>query len=75
MSKKSGYGSGIRDEEPGSYFREFKKQIFGLKYLNSLMRIRDGKHSDPGWKKFGSGTNIPDLQHCYKRRNWTATAT
>jgi len=21
---------------------------FGLKYLNSLMRIRDGKNSDPG---------------------------
>jgi hypothetical protein len=19
---------------------------------------------DPGWKKFGSGINIPDLQHC-----------
>ncbi len=33
--------------------------LFGLKYLNSLMRIRD-----PGWKKFGSGINIPDPQHC-----------
>jgi hypothetical protein len=40
----------IRDEQPGSYFRELKKQFFGSKYLNSLMRIRD-----PGWKKFGSG--------------------
>jgi hypothetical protein len=28
----------------------FYKQIFGLKYLNSLMRIRD-----QGWKKFGFG--------------------
>ncbi len=28
------------------------------------MRIRDGKNSDPGWKKFGSGINIPDSQHC-----------
>ncbi len=27
--------------------------FFGLKYLNSL-RIRDGKNSDPGWKKVGS---------------------
>jgi hypothetical protein len=36
----------------------------GLKYLNSLMRIRDGDSSDPGWKKLGSGINIPDPQHC-----------
>jgi hypothetical protein len=48
MGKKSGIR--IRDEEPGSYFRELKKRYFGLKYLNSLMWIRD-----PGWKKFGSG--------------------
>jgi hypothetical protein len=27
--------------------------------LNSLMRIRDGNNSDPGWKKVGSGINIP----------------
>ncbi len=40
--------------------------IFWLKYLNSLMRIRDGKNSDPGWKNSdpGSGSNIPDQQHC-----------
>jgi hypothetical protein len=31
---------------------------FPLKYLNSLMRIRD-----PGWKKVGSGINIPDPPH------------
>jgi hypothetical protein len=24
------------------------------------MRIRDGKNSDLGWKKFGSGINISD---------------
>jgi hypothetical protein len=35
------------------------KTIFRLKFLNSLMRIRD-----PEWKKFGSGINIPDPQHC-----------
>ncbi len=29
------------------------KQFFGLLYLNSLMRIRDRKNLDPGWKKFG----------------------
>ncbi len=36
------------------------EQCFGLKYLISLMRIPDGKNSDPGsgdrgWKKLGSG--------------------
>jgi hypothetical protein len=40
----------IRDEQPGSYFRELGNQFFGFKYLNYLMRIRD-----PGWKKFRSG--------------------
>jgi hypothetical protein len=47
MGKKS--GSGIRNEQPGSYFLEFRNHFFGLKYLNSL-RIRD-----LGWKQFGSG--------------------
>jgi hypothetical protein len=28
------------------------------------MRILDGKNSDPGWKKVGSGINIPGPQHC-----------
>jgi hypothetical protein len=68
MGKKSGSGSGIRirDEQPGSYFRELKRQFFGVKYLNSLVwiRIRDGKKSDPG-----SGINIPDPQHCNVIRN------
>jgi hypothetical protein len=33
-----------------SYYRELRNHFFGLKYLNSLMRIRD-----PGWEKIGSG--------------------
>jgi hypothetical protein len=37
------YGSGIGGEQPGSYFLELRNHSFGLKYLNSLMRIRDGK--------------------------------
>ncbi len=44
-------GSEIRDEQPGSYFLELRNHFFGLlrlKYLNSLMRIRDGDRSDPG---------------------------
>ncbi len=51
----------IRDEQPGSYFRELRNNTW---YLNSFIRIRDGKKlfRDPGWKKFGSGINIPDPQ-------------
>jgi hypothetical protein len=49
MCRKSASGSGIRDEQPGSYFLELRNHFFGLKYLNSLMRIRD-----PGWRQFGS---------------------
>ncbi len=49
VGKKSGSGSGIRnrDEEPGSYFRELRNNFLGLKYLNSLMRIRDENNLDP----------------------------
>jgi hypothetical protein len=40
-----------QDPDPGwTIFPRAWKHIFGLKYFNSLMRIRD-----PGWKKFGSG--------------------
>ncbi len=49
--RKSASGSGIRDEQPGSYFLELRNHFFaflGFKYLNSLMRIRDGDSSDPG---------------------------
>jgi hypothetical protein len=70
---KSASGSGIRDEQPGSYFLELKNHFLGflgLKYLNSLMRIRDpgwrqfgSGIRDPGWKKVGSGINIPHPQH------------
>jgi hypothetical protein len=60
-------GSGIWDEQPGSYFLELRNHFFpffgvNLKYLNSLMRIRDPgsgmetvRIRDPGWKKVGSG--------------------
>jgi hypothetical protein len=39
--------SRIRDKHPGSATL--------VKILHSLMRIRDGKYSDPGWKIFRSG--------------------
>jgi hypothetical protein len=48
MGKKSGSGSGMN--KPDHISQSSKKQSFGLKYLNSLMWIRD-----PGWKKFESG--------------------
>jgi hypothetical protein len=66
-------GSGIRDEQPGSYFLELRNHFFllfwGLKYLNSFTRIRD-----PGWKKVGSGirdkhpgsaTLLPEIVHVF----------
>jgi hypothetical protein len=50
MGKNSESGIRIQDEQPISYFRVLRNKFFGLKYLNSLMRIRD-----LGWKEFGSG--------------------
>jgi hypothetical protein len=80
MGRKSASGSGIRDEQPGSYFLEVKKDFFGMEYLNSLVRIRD-----LGWRLFGcgiwdpgfgirdgkmsltaSGINMPDSQQFIK---------
>jgi hypothetical protein len=71
MGRKSVSGSGIRDEQPGSYFLELRNHFLGLKYFDAdpgsgmgTVRIRD-----PGWKKVGSGINIPDPQH------WISTST
>ncbi len=76
--RKSSSGSGIRDEQPGSYFLELRYHFFaffGLKILEFFDEdpgsgIRDGDKSDPGsgirdGKKSdpGSGINIPDPQH------------
>jgi hypothetical protein len=71
MGRKSASGSGIRDEQPESYFLEPRNHffyLFGVKILKffdadpgsgmETVRIRD-----PGWKKVGSGINIPDPQH------------
>ncbi len=57
MGKTLGSGSGIGSgmNEP-DHISESLETIFGLKYLNSLMRIRD-----PGWKKFGSATLIRNI--------------
>jgi hypothetical protein len=47
MGKKFGSGSGKNNPD---HICESLKTIFGLKYFNSFMWIRD-----PGRKKFGSG--------------------
>jgi hypothetical protein len=70
MGRKSAFGSGIRDEQPGSYFIELRNHFFGVKILKffdadpgsgmETVRIRD-----PGWKNVGSGINIRDPQYCY----------
>jgi hypothetical protein len=64
--RKSASGSGIRDEQPGSYFLELRNHFFaffGVKILKFFDEdrgsgIRDGDSSDPG-----SGINIPDPSH------------
>jgi hypothetical protein len=75
--RKSASGSGIRDEQPGSYFCELRTHFFaffGVKILKFFDEdpgwrqfgsgIRDGKKSDPG-----SGVNIPDPPHWYSDTN------
>jgi hypothetical protein len=47
----------IRDEQPGAYFLELREPLFWEKILTFF-------DADPGWKKVGSGINIPDPQHC-----------
>jgi hypothetical protein len=54
MGKKSKSGSGMNNPD---HIAESLETIFCVKYLNSLMLIRD-----LGWKKFGFGINIPDPQ-------------
>jgi hypothetical protein len=53
MGRKSASGSGIRDEQPGSYFLELRNHFFGLKYIKILKFFDDVR--DPGWRQFGSG--------------------
>jgi hypothetical protein len=46
--RKTGSGSGIRNEQPGSYFRELRNQILWVKILKLF-------YVNLGWEKFGSG--------------------
>jgi hypothetical protein len=70
--RKSASGSGIRDEQTGSYFLELGNHFFasfGVKILKFFFDEDPGsgmetvRIRDPGWKKVGSGINIPDPPH------------
>ena len=76
MGRKSASGSGIRDEQPGSYFPELRNHfLFFLCFF--MVKILKFFDADPGWRQFGSGIrggkksdpgsgiNIPDPQHCF----------
>jgi hypothetical protein len=65
MGRKSASGSGILDEQPGSYFLELKKPFFGffgikIKFFDadSGSRMETVRIRNPGWKKVGSATMI-----------------
>jgi hypothetical protein len=51
MGKNPGSGSGMNIPD---HISESLETFFGLKYFNSLMRMRM-RIRDPGWKKFESG--------------------
>jgi hypothetical protein len=53
MGKKAGSGSGMNNPD---HISESLETIFWVKMLKFF-------DADPGWKKFGFGTNIQDLQH------------
>jgi hypothetical protein len=62
MGKKSGSRSGMNS--PDHISESLKNTFSGLKYLNSLMWIRDAgmekiRILDPCWKKVGSGIGVP----------------
>jgi hypothetical protein len=50
MGKKIWVRNRNPGKQPRSYYRELRNNFLGLKYLNSLMRVRD-----PGCEKYGSG--------------------
>jgi hypothetical protein len=53
------------------HISESLKTIFWVKILKFFDADPDPGSGifltlDPGWKKFGSGINIPDPQHCFR---------
>ncbi len=61
--RKSASGSGIRDEQPGSYFLELRNHFFAFLGVEIPKFFDEDPGSgmetvpirDPGWKKVGSG--------------------
>jgi hypothetical protein len=48
--RKSASGSGIRDEQPGSYFLDLENNFFAFFGVKILKFFGE----DPGWRQFGS---------------------
>ncbi len=49
--RKSASGSGIQNEQPGSYFKELRNHFFAFFGVKLLKFFDEG----PGWRQFGSG--------------------
>ncbi len=63
MGKKTGSVSGMNKQDHNS--ESLENQFFGVKILKLFdadpgSGIKKIQIRDPGWKKFGSGINIPD---------------
>ncbi len=75
--KESNAKTWIRKELPGSYFPELRNHFFGflgvkiLKFFDADpgSGMETVRIPDPGWKKVGSGINIPDPQHWLRCTN------
>ncbi len=72
MGRKSASGSGIPDEQPGSYFLELRNHFFGLKYLNKFFDADPGSGMEKSRIR-ESGINIPDPQQRLGCRCYVAT--
>jgi hypothetical protein len=68
MGKKSGSGYGMSNPDHISYSLENFFWVKILKFFDTDpgSRMEKIRIPDPGWKKVGSGINIPDPQQCRK---------
>jgi hypothetical protein len=68
MGRKSASGSGIRDEQPGSYFLELRNHFFEVK-IHKFFDADPGsgmetvRSRDPGWKKSDAGSGSGSFHH------------
>jgi hypothetical protein len=56
MGEKSASGSGIWDEQPGSYFPELRNHFLFFFWVKILQFL----YAYPGWRQFGSGIRDGD---------------